>query len=246
MRKFGLIGFPLSHSFSKKYFTEKFTKGGIKNASYELYPIEKASEFLKLFQSNPELEGINVTIPHKETVVQYLDELDDSAKKVGAVNVIRKEGDKLVGYNSDFYGFSQSLEDFTDGKIPERALVLGTGGASKAVVAALKMMNCKVTLVSRAKSKEVLTYEELKKNPDFVKENLLIVNTTPLGMSPNVESKPDLDYSLISSDHILFDLVYNPSESTFMKEGKAQGAKVKNGYQMLVMQAERAWEIWNN
>ncbi|MCX2743126.1 shikimate dehydrogenase [Mangrovivirga sp. M17] len=245
MRKFGLIGFPLSHSFSKKYFSEKFTKAGIENTTYELFPIEEASQMKGLFENDEDLIGLNVTIPHKESVIQYLDSLDDSAKKVGAVNVIKKEKGKLVGYNSDFYGFTESLEDFTDGKVPQNALVLGTGGSSKAVTAALKMMNCKVTLVSRTSGKGVITYEELKKKPEILRENHLVVNTTPLGMKPNVEPKPDLDYSQITSDHIFFDLVYNPSVTSFMKAGQEKGARVKSGYQMLVLQAERAWEIWN-
>lgn len=243
MRQFGLIGFPLSHSFSKKYFTEKFQKEGISNASYELFPLEAVESLPQLLEQHPEVEGLNVTIPHKQAIIPLLDELDSSAEKVGAVNVIRISNGKKVGFNSDYYGFKASLEKFLTNSV-SKALVLGSGGASKAVCSALNDLKIEFQIVSRSAEKGT-TYQYLYENPDVLRRHKLIINTTPLGTYPSIESKPDLPYEQLGQDHFLFDLVYNPSETAFMKEGIKVGASVINGYEMLVLQAEKSWEIWN-
>ena len=245
MMLYGLIGYPLSHSFSKKYFTEKFNKENISNASYELFEIEKADLIRDIVQKNPNLEGLNVTIPHKETVIPYLDELDEPVKSIKAVNVIKVlPGNRLKGYNSDFHGFRQSLLNFIPAEFKGmKALVLGTGGASKAVKAALEDLSIPFKMVSRNAAEQALSYEQITE--DVVKEYTLIINTTPLGMYPKTDSSPALPYQYINSSHYLFDLVYNPEETLFMKKGLEKGAKAKNGLEMLVLQAEKAWEIWN-
>ncbi|HKK63040.1 MAG TPA: shikimate dehydrogenase [Bacteroidales bacterium] len=246
MRKFGLIGYPLSHSFSAKYFAEKFRKEGITNARYDNYPLENAADYAKLHEKDPDLHGLNVTIPHKKTIVKHMDALSEDAREIGAVNTIcfcRKTGKMVrVGHNTDVIGFRQSLEeqiDFT----PEQALVLGTGGASEAVVYVLEKMGVKFFRVSSSGKDDALSYKDLSK--DDVTKSKLIVNTTPLGMHPNVESFPDIPYDAVTDRHLLFDLVYNPAETVFMKKGMVQGAKVVNGYDMLVYQAEGSWAIWN-
>lgn len=242
---FGLIGFPLSHSFSKKYFTEKFEKESMPNHRYELFPIPQADEFPELVQSQPNLKGINVTIPHKETVIPFLDEMDEEAAAIGAVNVIQFNGGKLKGYNSDVYGFELSLRKFL-GDSPKsiKALVLGTGGASKAIVFVLKKIGIEYQMVSRRAKNDWLTYDTLTAN--IVSEHQLIINCTPLGTYPNVDFCPDLPYSALSEHHYLYDLVYNPAETLFLKKGKEQGAHTINGLEMLHLQAERAWDIWNS
>lgn len=246
MQLFGLIGFPLTHSFSKKYFTEKFDKLGIsKEYNYELFEIEHATEFPKLFASNPNLQGINITIPHKQSVFQYLDSLDISAEKVGAVNVVKKTADnKLIGYNSDYYGFQRSLSEFLGEGFDIKnlkALILGYGGAAKAVVAALEDLQIKVQKVSRTSSEIAIDYDESR---NFIESHKLIINCSPLGTYPKTDQCPAIDYSQLTENHFLFDLVYNPAETLFLKNGKAQGAQIKNGYDMLVYQAEKSWEIW--
>lgn len=246
MRVFGLTGYPLSHSFSKKYFSEKFQREGIEDARYELFEIPDISGFPELFSSQLNLKGLNVTIPYKQQVLPFLDELDSSAQKVGAVNVIRKKDNKLIGYNSDYYGFRLSLEKWLGAKHSNiSALVLGTGGASKAVIAALQDLKISYMLISRQQSEGVLTYEQLKQNPSLVKQHHLIINTSPVGMSPKTDQAPSLPYEHTGMDHYLYDLVYNPEETKFMQLGKEQGAQVKNGLEMLHLQAEKAWEIWN-
>lgn len=246
MQLFGLIGFPLTHSFSKKYFREKFDKLGIsKEYNYELFEIEHATEFPKLFASNPNLQGINITIPHKQSVFQYLDSLDISAEKVGAVNVVKKTADnKLIGYNSDYYGFQRSLLEFLGEGFDIKnlkALILGYGGAAKAVVAALEDLQIKVQKVSRTSSEIAIDYDESR---NFIESHKLIINCSPLGTYPKTDQCPAIDYSQLTENHFLFDLVYNPAETLFLKNGKAQGAQIKNGYDMLVYQAEKSWEIW--
>ncbi len=246
MHLFGLIGFPLTHSFSKKYFTEKFKGLGLSNShEYDLFEIESATDFPSLFEKYPQLKGINITIPHKQSVFDYLDELDISAEKVGAVNVVKKTADnKLIGYNSDYYGFQRSLleflgEGFDIKKL--KALILGYGGAAKAVVAALEDLGVQVQLVSRKSSEKAVNYKE---SDSLIKSHKLIINCTPLGTYPKSEEFPSIDYAELNSGHFLFDLVYNPPESVFLRKGKEQGASVKNGYDMLVYQAEKSWDIW--
>lgn len=245
MKKFGLIGKTLKHSFSKKYFGEKFVKEGIENCEYELYELPDISHFPDLIKNlSPDLVGLNVTIPYKLEVMQYLDEMDEHATAIQAVNTIKVSADgKLTGYNSDYYGFKDSLMEWE--LAGKSALVLGTGGASKAIVKALEDLSIPYQMVSRRNSDKTISYDQINEDPDIISNNLLIVNTTPLGTYPKVEEKPDLPYDKLSSEHLLFDLVYNPEITAFMQEGIDAGAKTKNGYAMLVGQAEKSWEIWN-
>ncbi|SDK70011.1 shikimate dehydrogenase [Catalinimonas alkaloidigena] len=243
MRKFGLIGYPLTHSFSKKYFTEKFAREGIAEASYELYELPDIERFPALCEAEPTLMGINVTIPHKKAVMPFLDALAPSAQKVGAVNVIRRFPDgRNVGYNSDYDGFRLSLERFLPDSFAGKALILGTGGASQAVRAVLDDLGLAYHFVSRQATAD-FTYKTL--TPEILQAHRLIINTTPLGTWPNVAQAPDLPYEAFTSQHYLFDLVYNPEVTECMHRAKAQGAQTKNGLEMLHLQAEKAWEIWN-
>lgn len=243
MRKFGLIGHPLTHSFSEKYFTEKFEKLGVTDShQYCLYDIEDANDFPTLFDLIDGLEGINVTIPHKLAVLPHLTELDSSAEKVGAVNVIKKTANGLKGYNSDYYGFQKSLLNFLNGVVIEKAMILGLGGAARAILKVLEDLNIAQTIVSRSPGEGKISYNEAGK---LIKDHHLIINCSPLGTYPNVNSCPALEYSELTSNHFLFDLVYNPAETLFLKKGAAQKAKTQNGYDMLVQQAEKSWEIWN-
>jgi shikimate dehydrogenase len=244
MNLYGLIGFPLTHSFSKKYFTEKFQKENIADSKYELFEIKDAAQILAVVESNVDLRGLNVTIPHKENVIQFLDEIDSAAKDIGAVNVIKINSGKLKGYNSDYYGFRQSLINFIGETKNIKALILGTGGAAKAVKAALQDLTISYKFVSRKKERDKFSYDELNEN--ILSEYKLIINTSPLGMYPKTDSFPEIPYQFIGLEHFLFDLVYNPEETTFMKKGAAQGAKTQNGLEMLHLQAEKAWEIWNS
>jgi shikimate dehydrogenase len=247
MNVYGLIGFPLTHSFSKRYFTEKFEKEGIPNSTYELFEIREATALPSVISSQPQLRGLNVTIPHKEAVIPLLDELDPAAEKIGAVNVIKvTEGNKLKGYNSDYYGFRNSLLKFLGEANPAilKALILGTGGAAKAVIAALDNLAIPYKLVSRSGEAPILRYEEL--NASLLDEYRLIINTSPLGMYPKTDTCPAIPYEYLTEKHYLFDLVYNPEETLFMKKGAERGAKTKNGLEMLHLQAEKAWEIWNS
>jgi shikimate dehydrogenase len=245
-RLFGLIGYPLSHSFSKRYFTAKFEREGIEGCAYELFPLEEIGALPGLLERYPHLRGLNVTIPYKEQVIPYLDELDAGATAIGAVNTIKRAEGRLFGYNTDVHGFDQSLRGFLQetGAKPGQlqALVLGTGGSSKAVAFALRQLGIGFRFVSRSPGPGELSYQDL--DAALIRQHGLIINTTPLGMSPQVESCPPLPYSALGPGHLLFDLVYNPALTTFLARGQAQGAAVKNGLEMLEMQAERAWEIW--
>lgn len=241
LKKYGLIGYPLSHSFSKGYFTEKFKKEGIKNAAYETYPLEKISDFTTLLQNNPELVGLNVTIPYKEAIIPYLDELSEEAKKIGAVNTIKIINGKKIGYNSDVVGFEKSLIQHLK-PTHNKALVLGTGGAAKAVWFVLEKLNIPYLKVSRTASENIIAYDTI--SIDLVKEYPLIINTTPLGMSPKLETKPDIPYQALTKNHFLYDLVYNPQTTLFLEMGQKMGATIQNGLPMLHGQAERSWELW--
>ncbi|TXB66608.1 shikimate dehydrogenase [Vicingus serpentipes] len=244
MNLYGLIGHPLSHSFSKKYFTEKFEKENITDCSYELFDIDNIEKLVPILNQNSSLKGLNVTIPYKESVIPYLTELSPEAKEIGAVNTIKIEGDKLIGHNTDYFGFKQSLKPFVEIN-HERALILGTGGASKAVVYALNSININCLFVSRnPKNDNEISYEDV--NEYVIKHHQIIVNTTPIGTFPNIEEKPNINYNLITANHLLYDLVYNPKQTVFVKEGKQRGAITLNGYQMLQLQAEKAWQIWNS
>ena len=247
MDKYGLIGYPLKHSFSIVYFNEKFKAENI-DAEYVNFEIPRIEEFMEVVEENPNLCGLNVTIPYKEQVIPYLDELDKDTAKIGAVNVIKiirqpKGKTKLVGYNSDIIGFTRSIEPLLT-PVHTHALILGTGGASKAIHRGLENLGVKATFVSRTKkSDEVLTYREL--TPEVMQQYKVIVNCTPVGMYPKVDECPDIPYDLLTPEYLLYDLLYNPDETLFMKKGRAQGATVKNGLEMLLLQAFAAWEIWH-
>lgn len=245
MRVFGLIGKKLEHSFSEKYFSQKFILEGIHDARYFLFPIPSIQEFPELISGTKNLYGLGVTIPYKEDVINYMDELDTSAEKARAVNVVkisrRGKDVMLKGYNTDMYGFEKSLRSLIT-ESHKKALIFGTGGASKAVQAALKEMEIPFLLVSRS-GKGDMHYSEL--SSDTISSHAIVVNTTPLGMFPDSESFPPIPYEGFSENHIAFDLVYNPEETTFMKKAAEFGATVENGYDMLRFQADRAWEIWN-
>ncbi|MDI1321619.1 MAG: shikimate dehydrogenase [Algoriphagus sp.] len=244
MRKFGLIGYPLGHSFSKKYFTSKFEKEGIANCSFDLYEIPQIMDFEKVLTDNPELEGMSVTIPYKQDVIPYLDELDPACESIGAVNCIKIGPEKLKGYNTDYIGFRLSLEKWLQGQ-EVKALVLGTGGASKAVKEALKDLKIEFLSVSRNSGPGLISYEDLSLNPEILKGHQLIINTTPLGTFPKVEEMPQIPPHQLNSSHLVFDLVYNPAETKLMKACIEAGGKAQNGLEMLELQAEAAWKIWN-
>lgn len=249
MKQYGLLGYPLSHSFSKGYFTEKFRSEQI-DAVYENFALPSITELPELIAYSPFLAGINVTIPYKQAVIPYLDALDPTAEAVGAVNVVRvlrptDDELRLVGYNTDVVGFRESIRPLVSvlGAESLRALVLGTGGASKAIVFGLKQLGVESVLVSRKPAPGLLSYEEL--TPGMYETFRIIVNTTPLGMSPKVDTCPPLDYSLLGPEHLLFDAVYNPKKTLFLQRGEARGSTIKNGLEMLHLQAEAAWNIWN-
>lgn len=240
--KLGLIGRKLSHSFSKKYFTEKWQEEGITGHSYDHFELHSISDLHEVLE-NQRPNGLNVTVPYKEEVLPFLDKLDPSARKVGAVNVLKIEEDGITGYNSDYYGFRQSLESWMDHD-PENAYILGSGGASKAVQAVLEDLQIVFNIVSRTPDSDQVSYDEIQLLP--FPSTQLIVNTTPLGMFPSENSCPDLEYDQLHAHHFLYDLVYNPAESLFLQRGRTQGARVKNGLEMLQLQAEKSWEIWNS
>ncbi|WP_396181011.1 shikimate dehydrogenase family protein [Flavobacterium sp.] len=242
-RKFGLIGKNISYSFSKKYFSEKFINNHFHNCEYENYDIENIKEFTEIIDKTKGLVGLNVTIPYKESILPFLDKISNNAKKIGAVNCISiSKNNKLKGYNTDFYGFKKSIQPMLKKK-HKKALILGTGGASKAVAFALKKLNIEFDFVSRNPTEYEIGYKEI--NAAIFNEYQIIINTTPLGTFPNISESPKLDYSLFTANHIAFDLVYNPEESTFLKKAKKSGAVTKNGLEMLINQAEKAWLIWN-
>jgi shikimate dehydrogenase len=247
MRKFGLIGYPLGHSFSKKYFAEKFINEQIKDCCYENFPLTNLSQLHDLIVKNPDLYGLNVTIPYKSDVIRLLDHISPEADEIGAVNVIkiaRLKGDiKLSGFNSDVTGIRDSLLPYIN-QSANNALVLGTGGSSRAVCWVLKKLGFNFTMVSREAKPGIIAYSDL--DSQMIKNTDVIVNTTPLGMFPDIESRPDIDYKLLNSRHILFDLVYNPELTSFLRMGEKQGCKTINGIKMLHSQAEKSWEIWNN
>jgi shikimate dehydrogenase len=242
-RKFGLIGKNINYSFSKKHFTEKFSNNHFHNCEYENYDIHNVKELKNIIENTKGLVGLNVTIPYKEIIVPFLDKVSKNAKQIGAVNCISiSKGKKLKGYNTDFYGFKKALKPLLK-KHHKKALILGTGGASKAVAYALKKLKIEFDFVSRNPSEYEIGYNEV--NADIFKEYQIIINTTPLGTFPNVSELPKLDYSLFTPKHIAFDLVYNPEETAFLKKARKAGAVTKNGYEMLLFQAEKAWLIWN-
>lgn len=243
MRTFGLIGKHLTHSFSPAYFANKFEKEGIANCIYKLFPLSTIDAFKRLIEEE-QLAGLNVTIPYKTAVIPFLDALSPQVRAIGAVNTITFDNGKLTGHNTDVHGFQRSLEKrLTKAQREGKALVLGTGGASKAVAYALEQLGIQYKMVSRQPKDGQLTYDAI--SAAMMKEHLVVINTTPLGMSPHTETYPALPYEGMSSQHLLYDLVYNPEETQFMKKGNAQGADTINGLEMLYLQAEKAWAIWN-
>lgn len=242
-KKFGLLGKNISYSFSKKYFTDKFEKTGLHHFSYKNFDVESVEAFKKIAAETKNLKGMNITIPYKETVVPFLDKLSKNAKIIGAVNTVKiSKNGSLKGYNTDFYGFKKSLKPLLK-KHHQKALILGTGGASKAIAYALRKLRIEYDFVSRNPSEYQYSYEELTK--DIFDEYQIIINTTPIGTFPDIENCLPLNYTFFSDQHIAFDLIYNPEETKFLRLAKEHGATIKNGYEMLVYQAEKAWEIWN-
>jgi shikimate dehydrogenase len=248
MKKYGLIGYPLSHSFSRGYFRDKFQEEKIPNVQYDNYELKDVSQVKELLSYDPEILGLNVTIPYKQSVISHLDILDPIAGRIGAVNIIKKLSDgKLKGYNSDYYGFRISLEKWLGPEIVGKgALILGTGGASKAVLAVLEDCNISYLKISRNAGKDCITYFDLRRNLSLIDQYRLIINTTPLGMFPKINEKPNLPYEALSENNFLFDLIYNPEKTLFLQEGEIIGAKIKNGREMLILQAERSWQVWNS
>lgn len=243
MRLFGLIGYPLSHSFSEKFFADKFNKEGITDCSYSLFPIKTIEELFSLLKNHPELEGLNVTIPYKKQVLAFL---DDSHIPAGldACNCINITNNKLIGYNTDITGFEKSLQPLLK-SYHKKALVLGQGGAAAAVVFVLKKLHIGFTIVSRtAQSARTLTYKVVTEK--IIHEHNLIINATPLGMYPDENSCPDIPYQFVSDKHLLYDLIYNPAKTLFLQKGEKRGATIKNGEEMLRLQAEESWRIWNS
>lgn len=245
MQTFGLIGYPLGHSFSQKYFSQKFIVEGITNSKFELYPLKSIDEFPSLIESTDRLKGLAVTIPYKEQVMPYLDEIDTVANETGAVNCIAIQNGKLTGYNTDIIGFEKSFVPLLQSH-HKKALVLGTGGAAKAVQYVLRKLQIPFLTVSRNKddSTDLIQYEHIDEK--LLNEYNVIINCTPLGMTPNEETFPPLPYDCISECHYLYDLVYKPAETKFLLKGKLKGAITKNGYDMLILQAEENWKIWND
>ncbi|MCT4638451.1 MAG: shikimate dehydrogenase [Bacteroidales bacterium] len=246
MNQYGLIGFPLGHSFSKKYFDKKFREEGIGDSCFDLYPIEDISGIREFVQCNS-IKGFSVTIPYKEAIIKYLDVVDNTAKAIGAVNSVKAVFDDgklfLKGYNTDYIGFVEPLKLFVKDTDIKGALILGTGGASKAVDYALKDIGFETTFISRGRCKGVV-YADISK--EIIDSVSVIVNTTPLGTFPDTESCPDIPYHMLTQDHLVYDLVYNPAETLFIKNAKAYGARFINGQRMLEVQADASWRIWND
>lgn len=242
MRLFGLIGYPLSHSFSKKYFTQKFEEEGLNNCRYENFSIPSVNELKKVLEKNPDLTGLNVTIPYKEKIIPFLDVSSVIIKQIGACNCIKIIDGKLHGYNTDVIGFEKTL-DIKLLPHHKKALVLGSGGASKAVQFVLRKKGIEFIVISRSNNSTTLSYENL--NSKIIHEHLLIINTTPLGMQPLTELYPSIPYFNLTTQHYLYDLIYNPEKTIFLQKGEMMGAAIQNGAEMLVIQAEESWKIWN-
>lgn len=240
MEQYGIIGFPLSHSFSPAYFTEKFAAEKM-DCVYHSYSIDSIGQLPGLIKAKPEMCGLNVTIPYKTTVIPYLDFISKSAQAINAVNCLKIVEGKLYGFNTDHFGFTETLKPLLNNEM-NKALVLGTGGSSKAVCFALSQLGIEYKLVS-ASGKGDLSYNEL--TGETLQEHLLIVNTTPLGMFPETGQCPDIPYQFLSEKHLLYDLIYNPKETLFLQKGKEHKSSIKNGYEMLIVQADKSWEIWN-
>jgi shikimate dehydrogenase len=243
MRLFGLIGYPLSHSFSKKYFSEKFEKEGLTDCRYELFQIDSIEKFPGILQVHPELEGLNVTVPYKRQVLSYLDSAENISAELDACNCIDIKNGKLIGYNTDIIGFEKSFTPLLK-LYHKKVLVLGNGGAAAAVIFVLKKLAIDFIIVSRElHDNSALTYQDIDER--VMRECHIIINTTPAGMYPNATTCPAIPYRFISEKHLLYDLVYNPAKTLFLQKGEERGATIKNGEEMLILQAEESWRIWN-
>jgi len=245
-KKFGLIGKAVSHSYSKAYFDEKFFREKLRDYHYDLYQLPDVGEIKKLLTGDPEICGLNVTIPYKEQVLPFLDEIDSEAARIGAVNVIRVKDGKLKGYNTDSAAFYESLQHWMPQLEGKKALILGTGGSGKAVQQALTKLSIPYVNVSRDSSLAPLTYDMLKASDEIMDAHKLIINTTPLGMSPDTSQFPDIPYEKLDSNHMVYDLIYNPARTQFLQKSEMRGCAIKNGLEMLHLQAEKSWQIWNS
>lgn len=242
MKTYGLIGFPLTHSFSKKYFTDKIEREGIAEAVFDLFPLNAIEEFPTLLSDHPSLKGLAVTIPYKEKVLKYIYNLSEDVKQIGAANCIRIKGNELMAFNTDIIGFERSFVKHLKPN-HKKALLLGTGGASKAVQYVLQKLEIDFLLVSRNTSENSIRYADI--NETLIQDHNIIINSTPLGMSPSENTCPDIPYHLLTADHYLYDLVYAPAKTLFLQKGEAHGATIENGFEMLIIQAEENWRIWN-
>jgi shikimate dehydrogenase len=243
MKRYGLIGYPLTHSLSQQYFTDKFSQEGINDCIYERFSIPSIDDLHTILDTHKDLCGFNITIPYKKEVLAFLTERSKAVEEVGACNCVKIEGQNLIGYNTDVIGFENSLIPFLK-PTHNQALVLGTGGAALAIVYVLQKLGITYKYVSRTVAEGQFSYNDL--DASVMELHTLIINTTPLGMFPNIEACPDIPYQLLTPDHHLFDLTYNPAESTFLAKGKQMGATIQNGQQMFVEQAEQSWRIWNS
>ncbi|CAN5118694.1 shikimate dehydrogenase [soil metagenome] len=242
MKTYGVIGYPLSHSFSKKYFTEKFRKENLSDCTFEVFEIPSIDDLAGLIQSQPGIIGCSVTIPYKEKIIPLLSQADEVVQKTGACNSIKIKDGKIIGFNTDIFGFEASLIKKLNTHHND-ALILGRGGAAKAVAFVLEKLRINFTFVERIKKEDSLCYADLTE--DIIAAHPLIINTTPLGMYPNIETCPDIPFTAVSPQHYLFDLTYNPDKTLFLQKGEHAGAAIQNGYEMLILQAEKSWELWN-
>ncbi|MFD0861313.1 shikimate dehydrogenase family protein [Sungkyunkwania multivorans] len=242
-KRFGLIGKDISYSFSQDYFSKKFEKLGLEDHIYQNFDLKDVKDFTQVLEQFLDIKGLNVTIPYKEQIIPYLNELSALASEIGAVNTIQFKGDQMIGHNTDHYGFTESIRPLLQSH-HLKALILGTGGASKAVFHALRSLGIRPTFVSRRPKAAELSYHQLCNR--IMADHLVIVNCTPLGTHPNIQEHPNVPYDRLTERHLLFDLIYNPAETTFLRRGREQGATTINGLKMLELQAEKAWEIWND
>ncbi|MGI9527875.1 MAG: shikimate dehydrogenase family protein [Weeksellaceae bacterium] len=240
-KKLGLVGRNIQYSFSPSYFKEKFNLLGLEHISYELFDLSRIEDVLKVFET-PHLLGLNVTIPYKQEILSYLDQLSPAAQAIGAVNTIDIKGNKKVGHNTDYIGFSKSIKPLIK-EHHKQALILGTGGANKAIQYAIDKLNIPYHMVSRNREKGDYTYNDL--NEKIIQDHQIIINTTPLGTFPHIHQMPTINVKYLTSAHLVYDLIYNPEETTLLNKAKQQGATIKNGLEMLQLQADAAWEIWN-
>ena len=243
IKLFGLIGRNIDYSFSIKYFSEKFKRNNLNDCVYLNYDLKEINDFNKIINKNPSLKGLNVTIPYKKTIIPFLDELSDEAKAINAVNTIVFESSgRKIGHNTDYLGFNKALKEKCKSR-PENALILGSGGASEAVKYVLNKIGCDFKIVSRHPDKNQIGYYQITK--EIIKKTNLIINTTPVGTYPKINEAPNIPYKYLDSEHLLFDLIYNPRETEFLKRGKTNGCRITNGYKMLEYQAEKSWELWS-